>query len=61
MPAMVDRKSGVVINVSSASAIIPAPMLTIYAATKVRHQVFSFIIATFATFVICLFTCYLFF
>lgn len=34
MPGMVDRKSGVVINISSAAAIIPSPMLTVYAATK---------------------------
>lgn len=35
MPGMVNRRSGVVINISSASALLPSPMLTVYAATKV--------------------------
>lgn len=36
MPRMVERKSGVVINVSSATALFPSPLLTVYGATKVR-------------------------
>lgn len=35
MPSMLDRKKGVIINVSSMAATIPNPMLTIYSATKV--------------------------
>lgn len=42
MPGMVDRKSGVVINISSAAAVIPSPMLTVYAATKVIFQIIPF-------------------
>lgn len=35
VPAMVKREKGVVINIGSASSIIPSPLLTVYAATKV--------------------------
>ena len=38
LPGMVDRKKGVVINIGSASSMIPSPMLTVYAATKVRSD-----------------------
>ncbi|XP_058058613.1 very-long-chain 3-oxoacyl-CoA reductase [Anopheles bellator] len=34
MPGMVARHAGVVINISSLSAVIPAPLLTIYSASK---------------------------
>lgn len=34
MPRMVERKKGVVINVSSATALFPSPLLTVYGATK---------------------------
>ena len=35
MPGMVEKKKGVVINISSASALFPSPLLTVYAASKV--------------------------
>ncbi|XP_026728088.1 very-long-chain 3-oxoacyl-CoA reductase [Trichoplusia ni] len=41
MPAMVKRGKGVVINIGSASSIIPSPMLTVYAATKAYVQKFT--------------------
>ncbi|EEB18667.1 steroid dehydrogenase, putative [Pediculus humanus corporis] len=41
MPKMVERKNGVVINISSASALLPSPMLTVYAATKRYVEKFS--------------------
>ncbi|XP_052865828.1 very-long-chain 3-oxoacyl-CoA reductase [Anopheles cruzii] len=34
MPGMVARHAGVVINISSLSAVIPAPLLTVYSASK---------------------------
>eukprot|EP00088_Acartia_fossae_P030797 TRINITY_DN3178_c0_g1_i1.p1 TRINITY_DN3178_c0_g1~~TRINITY_DN3178_c0_g1_i1.p1 ORF type:complete len:306 (+),score=66.73 TRINITY_DN3178_c0_g1_i1:34-951(+) len=34
MPAMVDRKKGAVLNVSSSSSLHSCPLLTVYAATK---------------------------
>ena len=34
LPQMVERKSGVVINVSSLSGMMPTPMLSVYSATK---------------------------
>ncbi|XP_044765275.1 very-long-chain 3-oxoacyl-CoA reductase-like [Coccinella septempunctata] len=46
MPGMVERKSGVVINISSAAALIPNPMLTVYSATKAYVQKFSADLAT---------------
>jgi 17beta-estradiol 17-dehydrogenase / very-long-chain 3-oxoacyl-CoA reductase len=39
LPQMVERKKGVVVNVSSTAAIIPSPMLTIYGASKVSSYV----------------------
>lgn len=41
MPDMVKRKKGVVINISSTSAIVPSPLLTVYAATKAYVDKFS--------------------
>lgn len=38
LPAMIERKKGVIINISSMAATIPNPMLTIYSATKVSHK-----------------------
>lgn len=35
IPAMVKRGKGVVINIGSASSIIPSPLLCVYGATKV--------------------------
>lgn len=35
MPAMVKRGRGCLINIGSASSMIPSPLLTVYAATKV--------------------------
>uniref|UniRef100_A0A182PHX0 Steroid dehydrogenase n=1 Tax=Anopheles epiroticus TaxID=199890 RepID=A0A182PHX0_9DIPT len=41
MPGMVKRHSGVVINISSLSAVIPAPLLTLYSASKAFMDKFS--------------------
>lgn len=41
LPAMVKRGKGVVINIGSASSIIPSPLLTVYAATKAFVEKFS--------------------
>ncbi|XP_026479091.1 very-long-chain 3-oxoacyl-CoA reductase-like [Ctenocephalides felis] len=41
MPAMVERKKGVVINISSTAALIPSPMLAVYAASKAFIEKFS--------------------
>ncbi|XP_058839442.1 very-long-chain 3-oxoacyl-CoA reductase-like [Topomyia yanbarensis] len=46
LPGMVERRKGVVINISSMSAVIPAPMLTVYAATKAFVDKFSDDLAT---------------
>lgn len=35
LPAMVERKKGLIINISSMAAIIPNPLLTVYSSTKV--------------------------
>ncbi len=34
LPQMVDRKKGLIVNISSATNFLPAPLLTVYAATK---------------------------
>lgn len=34
MPGMVDRRKGVVVNVSSTASIMPSPLLSVYSATK---------------------------
>ncbi|XP_077284500.1 hydroxysteroid 17-beta dehydrogenase 12 spidey [Arctopsyche grandis] len=41
MPGMVERKKGVVINISSLLATMPSPMYTIYAATKLYVDKFT--------------------
>lgn len=41
MPGMVERKRGLVINLSSTAAEIPSPMLTVYGATKSYVTKFS--------------------
>lgn len=41
LPQMVERKKGVVVNVSSVTAIIPSPLLTVYASTKAFIEKFS--------------------
>lgn len=46
LPAMVERRKGVVINISSLSAVIPAPLLTVYAASKAFVDKFSDDLAT---------------
>lgn len=46
LPGMVERRKGVVINISSLSAVIPAPMLTVYAASKAFVDKFSDDLAT---------------
>lgn len=40
MPGMVEKKKGVVINISSATALFPSPMLSVYGASKVRNVPF---------------------
>ena len=35
LPQMIQRKSGVIINIGSLSSAIPTPLLTIYGSTKV--------------------------
>jgi len=39
LPQMVERKKGVVVNVSSTAAIISSPLLTVYASSKVSLYV----------------------
>lgn len=34
---MVQRKKGVILNISSASAVLPTPFMTMYSSTKVRN------------------------
>lgn len=41
LPGMVERRKGVVINISSLSAVIPTPLLTVYAASKAFVDKFS--------------------
>lgn len=41
MPGMVERKRGVIVNISSSSADIPSPLLTVYAASKAFVVKFS--------------------
>ncbi|XP_048401686.1 very-long-chain 3-oxoacyl-CoA reductase-A-like isoform X2 [Stegostoma tigrinum] len=43
LPAMVKRSKGIILNVSSASALYPVPLLTLYSATK---SVLPFYVAT---------------
>ncbi|EFA10853.1 very-long-chain 3-oxoacyl-CoA reductase [Tribolium castaneum] len=41
LPGMVERRRGVVVNLSSTAAQIPSPLLTVYAATKAYVEKFS--------------------
>lgn len=41
LPGMIERRKGVVINLSSTAAQIPSPLLTVYAATKAYIEKFS--------------------
>lgn len=41
MPSMVKREKGVVINIGSASSVIPSPLLTVYAASKAYVDKFT--------------------
>nr|CAD7456036.1 unnamed protein product [Timema tahoe] len=41
IPNMFDRHKGVIINISSTAALIPSPMLTVYAASKAYIEKFS--------------------
>jgi len=41
LKGMVERKNGAILNISSASALIPAPLLALYAATKQFVEKFS--------------------
>lgn len=41
LPLMVKQKKGVIINIGSASSIIPSPLLTVYAATKAYVDKFT--------------------
>ena len=38
---MVERKSGVIINVSSLSGLMPTPLLSVYSGTKAYVDMFS--------------------
>lgn len=39
MPGMAEKKKGVVINISSATALFPSPLLTVYGASKVSIRI----------------------
>lgn len=41
MPGMVERRRGVIVNVSSTAAQIPSPLLTVYSASKAYIEKFS--------------------
>ncbi|XP_029409867.1 very-long-chain 3-oxoacyl-CoA reductase isoform X1 [Nannospalax galili] len=41
LPGMVERSKGVILNISSASGMLPVPLLTIYSATKAFVDFFS--------------------
>ena len=36
LPQMVERKKGLILNISSASAVLPTPLMTMYSSTKVK-------------------------
>lgn len=38
LPQMVERKKGVIVNLSSMAAQVPNPLLTVYSSTKVMHS-----------------------
>lgn len=46
LPQMIERQNGAIINISSLSAVIPAPLITVYAATKSFVDKFSDDLAT---------------
>ncbi|XP_065219595.1 very-long-chain 3-oxoacyl-CoA reductase [Planococcus citri] len=46
MPGMVERKKGVVINISSATALFPSPLLAVYGSSKMFVSKFSEDLAT---------------
>ena len=35
---MVQRKKGLILNISSASAVLPTPLMTMYSSTKVKKN-----------------------
>ncbi|XP_045413807.1 very-long-chain 3-oxoacyl-CoA reductase [Lemur catta] len=41
LPGMVERSKGVILNISSASGMLPIPLLTVYSATKAFVDFFS--------------------
>lgn len=41
LPQMVERKKGLIINISSLSALVPTPLMSVYAATKSFVHKFS--------------------
>ncbi|KAL2806236.1 very-long-chain 3-oxoacyl-CoA reductase [Daubentonia madagascariensis] len=41
LPGMVERSKGVILNISSASGMLPVPLLTLYSATKAFVDFFS--------------------
>ncbi|XP_035672308.1 very-long-chain 3-oxoacyl-CoA reductase-like [Branchiostoma floridae] len=41
LPGMVERKKGVILNISSASGVIPTPLLSLYSASKAFVDYFS--------------------
>uniref|UniRef100_A0A1I8PSS8 Very-long-chain 3-oxoacyl-CoA reductase n=1 Tax=Stomoxys calcitrans TaxID=35570 RepID=A0A1I8PSS8_STOCA len=41
LPAMVEKKKGVIINISSTAGVIPNPLLTVYSSTKAFVDKFS--------------------
>lgn len=41
LPQMVERKSGIIINISSLSGLMPTPLLSVYSASKAYVDVFT--------------------
>lgn len=41
LPGMVDRKRGAVVNISTASALLPSPLLAVYSGTKSFVELFT--------------------
>lgn len=41
MPKMAEKRRGLILNVSSASAVLPSPLLTLYGSTKVSNHILS--------------------
>ena len=39
LPRMAEKRKGLIVNVSSASAALPSPLLTMYSSCKVSHNV----------------------